>query len=200
MDWYYAIGDEQRGPVDEAALREMLASGEIAPDALVWNDTMPDWLPATTVLPTVPPSADATGGSPLPPATLPAATSTKFQRAFFILLLLRPLLFFLFRLVPGIALLVGLWIFDAIFLLTVALAILALREQRPPKHPHLTLCVALPLAFLVLFYTLNFLTLRGGLAFEQGIPLWFYIYISFGYLSTLLDFLLALYGLKLLRR
>lgn len=40
MDWYYVIGEERYGPVDEAVLRTLVNQGQVGPDDLVWNDTM----------------------------------------------------------------------------------------------------------------------------------------------------------------
>ncbi len=44
--WYYAVGNERRGPVDEAALR---ASGALTPTTLVWKTGMSNWAAASTV-------------------------------------------------------------------------------------------------------------------------------------------------------
>lgn len=47
--WYYAQGQEQVGPLDEAAFRQALQAGQIGPDTLVWRDGMGDWQPWRTV-------------------------------------------------------------------------------------------------------------------------------------------------------
>jgi hypothetical protein len=47
--WYYAQNNQQLGPVTLEALRGMAASGQLAPDNLVWTQGMPQWLPARTV-------------------------------------------------------------------------------------------------------------------------------------------------------
>lgn len=44
--WYYAVGAERRGPVDEAGLR---ASGAITRETLVWRAGMANWSAAGTV-------------------------------------------------------------------------------------------------------------------------------------------------------
>jgi len=49
MNWFYAKNDEQVGPVDESTLKGLVDSGEIAPNALVWKDGMPDWAPYESV-------------------------------------------------------------------------------------------------------------------------------------------------------
>lgn len=43
--WYYSINDTQQGPVDEAAIPQLLASGTIHPASLVWCAGMANWLP-----------------------------------------------------------------------------------------------------------------------------------------------------------
>lgn len=47
--WYYARGGERRGPVDLEKLVAAARAGKLRPDDLVWNDGMPDWVPAGTV-------------------------------------------------------------------------------------------------------------------------------------------------------
>jgi hypothetical protein len=41
--WYYGSTAGQSGPVDERQLREMISTGQIAPETLVWRDGMKDW-------------------------------------------------------------------------------------------------------------------------------------------------------------
>jgi len=48
-EWYHAQGDQQVGPVTQAALTEALSTGGIAPDALVWRQGMAEWLPADSL-------------------------------------------------------------------------------------------------------------------------------------------------------
>ena len=45
MDWYYAVGREQQGPLNEAEFKLLVDDGTITPDTLVWNKTMADWTP-----------------------------------------------------------------------------------------------------------------------------------------------------------
>ncbi len=45
MEWYYAEGDEQRGPLSENELIALVEQGVIRSDTLVWNNGMADWLP-----------------------------------------------------------------------------------------------------------------------------------------------------------
>jgi len=48
-EWYYAADNEQKGPINEAELKENLATNKIAADALVWKDGMDSWTPANQV-------------------------------------------------------------------------------------------------------------------------------------------------------
>jgi hypothetical protein len=44
--WYFADGDEERGPVTEAQIRALIGTGNLKADDLVWREGMDDWLPA----------------------------------------------------------------------------------------------------------------------------------------------------------
>ncbi len=43
MNWYYVEGGRQAGPVDEAGLNALVASGKIRPETLVWREGMANW-------------------------------------------------------------------------------------------------------------------------------------------------------------
>ena len=43
--WYYAINGQQWGPIAEDTLLELLRSGKLSPDTLVWKQGMTDWKP-----------------------------------------------------------------------------------------------------------------------------------------------------------
>lgn len=43
MEWYYAVGDKQMGPVAEDEFKKLAADGTIRPDTLVWNADMDGW-------------------------------------------------------------------------------------------------------------------------------------------------------------
>lgn len=47
--WYYTQNGQQAGPVDEAQLRQMLSSGQVASSDLVWKDGMANWAPLSAV-------------------------------------------------------------------------------------------------------------------------------------------------------
>ena len=47
--WYYESLGAEHGPVEESALRMLLATGQLDSNSLVWNDSMPQWSPAFQV-------------------------------------------------------------------------------------------------------------------------------------------------------
>jgi len=46
MDWFYAEGQEKRGPLPEAQMRALVAADTIKPGTLVWNAGLTQWKPA----------------------------------------------------------------------------------------------------------------------------------------------------------
>jgi uncharacterized RDD family membrane protein YckC len=58
MDWFYAQGGQQVGPVTESRLTELAHSGDVSPDTLVWHSGMAEWQPyravSTTFAPPIP--------------------------------------------------------------------------------------------------------------------------------------------------
>jgi len=51
MDWFYADGGKQIGPIDDASLEGLAAAGLIRDETLVWHAGMPNWQPYQTVRP-----------------------------------------------------------------------------------------------------------------------------------------------------
>ncbi|MFN2621770.1 MAG: RDD family protein [Chthoniobacterales bacterium] len=51
MNWYYAENTTRKGPFDETAFAELLKSGRITPDTLVWRENFADWKPYREVAP-----------------------------------------------------------------------------------------------------------------------------------------------------
>ena len=49
-NWYFAINEEERGPVTEAQLRTLAGTGNLGRDDLVWKEGMEDWIPAGQVV------------------------------------------------------------------------------------------------------------------------------------------------------
>ncbi len=47
--WYFAIDEEERGPVTEAQLRTLIGTGNLSRNDLVWKEGLNDWLPAGQV-------------------------------------------------------------------------------------------------------------------------------------------------------
>ncbi len=62
MEWYYADGNERRGPVNDAQLKQLESAGKIGPDTLVWNVTLATWQPYRTVASAEPPPVPAREG------------------------------------------------------------------------------------------------------------------------------------------
>ena len=149
MDWYYTLGQERRGPVDAAAFEALIADGSIAPDALVWNADLPDWVPLHTLRPTKPLTA-------YPPPALPptnATPSTTFQRVYFGLLFVQVLLGVsqrFFYQVPGY--LVYSIVMQIVFWVGMGTGLLALWEQGRNAPRALRLCVAVPLVWSLLYF------------------------------------------------
>lgn len=64
MNWYYADQGQQAGPVAEEQFTELVRSGKIQPDTLVWREGMAAWAPCREVSTPANPSVPASvGGS-----------------------------------------------------------------------------------------------------------------------------------------
>ncbi len=44
--WFYAVGEERRGPVEKDGLLRMIAEGKLRRTTLVWTKSLTDWAPA----------------------------------------------------------------------------------------------------------------------------------------------------------
>lgn len=51
MNWFYAVEGQKNGPVSEAQLEELLRSGRINHDTLVWHEGMANWQTLGQALP-----------------------------------------------------------------------------------------------------------------------------------------------------
>jgi len=74
MKWYYVDAGQQAGPVEDAQLAELVRTGKIQPDTLVWHEGMGAWAPYQQAVPAAPPPAPpppAAPGAPPPPAAAP---------------------------------------------------------------------------------------------------------------------------------
>ncbi|MEI7730445.1 MAG: GYF domain-containing protein [Verrucomicrobiota bacterium] len=54
--WYYAINQQQQGPISDAELESLFKSGAITSETLIWQTGMAAWLPYGQVKPVTPPS------------------------------------------------------------------------------------------------------------------------------------------------
>src|SRR6266487_6299240 len=70
MNWYYVDAGQQAGPVDEAQLEELLRTGKIQDDTLVWREGMVNWQPYSQV------KSPASPAAPPPPAPAVARSET----------------------------------------------------------------------------------------------------------------------------
>lgn len=67
MEWYYASGNERKGPVTQEALAELAVAHEVTDSTLVWHEGMAEWQPfaryRAEVVPGLPPVLPA--GAPV---------------------------------------------------------------------------------------------------------------------------------------
>jgi hypothetical protein len=49
IDWYYARGNKQIGPVGSTELKQLAAAGQLRPNDLVWREGLTEWAPASSV-------------------------------------------------------------------------------------------------------------------------------------------------------
>lgn len=63
MNWYYAEGNQQRGPLSEADFQQLVASGTVNDSTMVWHEGMANWQPYGQVC----------AGTMPPPPGLPSA-------------------------------------------------------------------------------------------------------------------------------
>ncbi len=89
IDWFYAKGDKQAGPVNSVELKRMATVGEINPDDLVWREGMADWTIARNVRglfeEEVKPAGQAAAGAPpkqIEPVAVSAATAATASGTF----------------------------------------------------------------------------------------------------------------------
>jgi uncharacterized RDD family membrane protein YckC len=75
MTWYYASGGQQLGPVDEAALDDLVRQGVVRDETLIWKSGMAGWQPHGTVRPRAAVPVPAPAAAPLQAAPMnsPAA-------------------------------------------------------------------------------------------------------------------------------
>ncbi|MEI7687265.1 MAG: DUF4339 domain-containing protein [Planctomycetota bacterium] len=71
-NWYYSIGNDRHGPVDEVTLKALARTGKLKPNDRVWHPDFDDWRTARDV-PEIPFPDDALGKSPRNNETLKAS-------------------------------------------------------------------------------------------------------------------------------
>ena len=47
--WYFAVGRDRRGPVDDATIASHLSDGTLTPESLAWCQGMAGWEPVQTI-------------------------------------------------------------------------------------------------------------------------------------------------------
>ena len=70
MNYYYAVGGQQNGPVPEEQLDQLVTSGSLSPETLVWKEGMANWEAYSTIKPGAAGSASA---PPIAVSSLPIA-------------------------------------------------------------------------------------------------------------------------------
>jgi predicted secreted protein len=75
--WFYGKGGQKQGPVSDEELRNLINSGAVGPNDLVWKEGMADWQKVSTV-PGLVFSPDASGPEPVPPSepNIPVTTAS----------------------------------------------------------------------------------------------------------------------------
>ncbi len=71
MKWYYADAGRQVGPVEDAQLDELVRSGAVRDDTLVWREGLASWQPHSLARGPAKPI-------PIPAAAVPIAAETRF--------------------------------------------------------------------------------------------------------------------------
>lgn len=76
MAWYYALNGVRKGPVSEPDFEELVLTGTLPPETLVWRPGMPDWIPLQLAL------EESASPAALPPTegAAPARITTTHNR------------------------------------------------------------------------------------------------------------------------
>lgn len=83
MLWYYAIGNQQFGPVEESQLTVLIQEGKVGPDDLVWNPNLgSQWAKARTIPVFFPPPPETPSPAPdivppVPPSAPPEPATAR---------------------------------------------------------------------------------------------------------------------------
>ncbi|MDD4871567.1 MAG: DUF975 family protein [Kiritimatiellae bacterium] len=68
MQWYYADQGKSVGPVSEVEFQNLVSSGKITPQTLVWHEGMPEWVKHETINQSSPVVTAQISGTPETPA------------------------------------------------------------------------------------------------------------------------------------
>jgi len=79
MTWYYAVGDQQAGPESEEALWNLVQTGVVTAETLVWREGMAGWQPLSQAAPHLLPAESAPAP---PPVSLGGAACQECGRVF----------------------------------------------------------------------------------------------------------------------
>jgi len=68
MNWFYAEGSQQKGPVSDFDLAALVREGTVRPETLIWREGLPDWQPVLKARPDLATSSGAPvlGGMAVP--------------------------------------------------------------------------------------------------------------------------------------
>lgn len=81
MRWHYIHDGNQLGPVEEQALIDLIAAGELTTEVLVWHPGLPQWVPAASVIGSVlpPPVPQNVQPAPEPDAQIEPTSNGEVQ-------------------------------------------------------------------------------------------------------------------------
>jgi hypothetical protein len=79
MNWHYALGGQQQGPIDDAQLDALIAAGTITSETLVWREGMPAWQPLRQARPAAPAPFPAPPITAAPPGVGPAPAANEVR-------------------------------------------------------------------------------------------------------------------------
>lgn len=88
IQWYYARGDQQCGPVSSSELKRLAEQGQLPPETLVWREGMKEWIPARSVRglfegeAALAKASPLPGAPPAPPVRTPLAAFERSPAAF----------------------------------------------------------------------------------------------------------------------
>lgn len=71
MQWYYVDNGQQAGPVEETEFPNLINSGKLKPETLVWREGLANWEPFSTAAPA------EFRGTAMPPPTAPPITGNE---------------------------------------------------------------------------------------------------------------------------